>query len=400
MTLRPGHKQDVELAAMDLCLVAGARPNFVKIAPLMRAIERANSAGQGPLRAHLVHTGQHYDRRLSDVFFEDLGIPEPEVNLDVGSASHAHQTGAVMVGFEEYCTEARPDMVVVVGDVNSTLACSIVAAKMGIRLAHVEAGLRSFDRTMPEEINRMVTDRLSDLLFVSEQSGVDNLLSEGVEPSRVHFVGNVMIDTLLDSLAKLDQREMAPAPRAPYGLVTLHRPSNVDDGATLGRLLDLLAELASELPLLFPLHPRTAKQLEEFGLGGRLLWHEGAAGLDAQAGLHAVPPLRYMEFLGLMRHARLVFTDSGGIQEETTALRIPCITLRENTERPVTVSLGTNYLVGTDEGMIRSAFAEALAGGRKGARVPPLWDGRAAERIVKVILDDAGGVPREGRKQR
>jgi len=375
-------------AEWDVCLVGGARPNFVKIAPLLRAIGRAQQDGPVRLRPHLVHTGQHYDRGLSEVFFRELDIPEPEVNLGVGSNTQARQTADVMVRFEAYCRERRPDLVVVVGDVNSTVACSLVAAKMGIPLAHVEAGLRSFDRSMPEEINRMVTDRLSDLLFVSEESGVHNLRREGVEEKKIHFVGNVMIDTLLHSLRRLRTQPLVePGPFA-YGLVTLHRPSNVDHRPTLARLLSVLGELSEDLPLLFPTHPRTVARLREFGLEGRLTWHEEMVMPDGTRGLHAVPPLGYLEFLDLMRRAKVVFTDSGGVQEETTALRVPCITLRENTERPVTVTSGTNVLVGTDEAKIVSAFEEALSGSRRG-RMPPLWDGHAAERIVGVILQDA-----------
>jgi len=374
----------------DVCLVAGARPNFVKIAPIMRVISAAHTRGGAPtLRPHLVHTGQHYDRRLSQVFFEELRIPPPEVNLEVGSNTHARQTAAVMTAFEDYCNEAAPDAVVVVGDVNSTLACSLVAAKMGIPLAHVEAGLRSFDRSMPEEINRMVTDRLADLLFVSERSGVENLRNEGVEKGEIHFVGNVMIDTLHESLRRLEEQPPSPPPTRPYALMTLHRPSNVDDRETLDRLLDLLCEFAEELPLLFPVHPRTTARLEEFGFRDRLQWRDGVEHLDGTAGLVGMPPIGYLEFLNLMRGATMVLTDSGGIQEETTVLGVPCITLRENTERPVTVTEGTNYLVGTREEDIRAAFREAMGGGKKGARVPDLWDGHAAERIVDVLIEDA-----------
>ncbi len=371
-----------------LCLVAGARPNFVKIAPLMRAIGRADASGRVRLRPHLVHTGQHYHKGLSDVFFQELGIPEPEVNLGVGSNTQAKQTAAVMIRFEEYCKNTRPQMVVVVGDVNSTLACSIVAAKMGIPVAHVEAGLRSFDRSMPEEINRMVTDRLSDLLFVSEESGVRNLRKEGVDEEKIHFVGNVMIDTLLESLQKLKKRPIMETSPFPYGLVTLHRPSNVDTREMLTHVVAILEQLSAELPLLFPVHPRTVARFKEFHLERHLQWHDKMVSLDGSKGLHAVPPLGYMEFLDLMRRAKVVFTDSGGVQEETTVLGIPCITLRENTERPVTITLGTNVLVGTDKEKIVAAFEEALSGGKNG-RVPPLWDGRTAERIVRVILQDA-----------
>jgi UDP-N-acetylglucosamine 2-epimerase (non-hydrolysing) len=370
--------------------VAGARPNFVKIAPIMRAIDASGVPDRSPaLRPHLVHTGQHYDRGLSQVFFDELRIPPPEANLGVGSDTHARQTAAVMTAFEDYCNEAKPDTVVVVGDVNSTLACSLVAAKMGIPLAHVEAGLRSFDRRMPEEINRMVTDRLADLLFVTEPSGVENLRSEGVEEEKIQFVGNVMIDTLHDSLRRLEEQSLPAPPERPYGLMTLHRPSNVDDRETLGRLLDLLCEFSGELPLLFPVHPRTTARLEEFGFRDRLQWREGLQHLDGVCGLIGLPPIGYLEFLNLMRSATLVLTDSGGIQEETTVLGVPCITLRENTERPVTVTEGTNYLVGSRERDIRAAFEEALSGGKSDARVPELWDGKTAERIVEVLTEDA-----------
>lgn len=371
----------------DLCLVAGARPNFVKVAPILRAIERASSVEKtARLRPHLVHTGQHYDNQMSTVFFKDLDIPQPEINLNVGSCSQVQQTAAIMVAFEEYVEAARPNAVLVVGDVNSTLACSLVTAKLGLPLAHVEAGLRSFDRRMPEEVNRIVTDHLSELLFVSEESGVQNLLREGVDKGKIHSVGNVMIDTLVDALKKLDERPRLDLTLARYGLVTLHRPSNVDDRVTLVSLLSTLGDLSRDLPLLFPVHPRTAARIRESGLGDCLQWHESAVGLSATSGLHALPPSGYLEFVDLMRRAKVVFTDSGGIQEETTALGVPCITLRENTERPVTVAMGTNCVVGTRPHKIRAAFAGALAGKRKEARIPPLWDGNAAERIVDIII--------------
>jgi UDP-N-acetylglucosamine 2-epimerase (non-hydrolysing) len=354
--------------------VVGARPNYMKIAPVMKAVARAGFAEQ-----RLVHTGQHYDIAMSDVFFTDLDMPVPDVHLGVGSGSHADQTAKVMVGFERVCLEERPDLVVVAGDVNSTMACAIDCAKLRIPCAHVEAGLRSFDLDMPEEVNRIVTDRLCDILLTPSADGDENLLREGTAPDRIHRVGNVMIDTLLEHLPR------AKATGAPgrlgleaggYAVLTLHRPSNVDDRDTLAGLLDALEVIQRELPIAFPVHPRTRKRLVEFGLETRL------AGMP---GVRLCEPLGYLEFLGLSSQARLVLTDSGGLQEESTALGIPCLTIRENTERPVTITEGTNTLVGTVPGRIVEVARETLAGRGKAGRIPALWDGRASERIAELF---------------
>ncbi|MBM4354751.1 MAG: UDP-N-acetylglucosamine 2-epimerase (non-hydrolyzing) [Deltaproteobacteria bacterium] len=354
---------------MKLLLVAGARPNFMKVAPLLRACSKVPG-----MQAKLVHTGQHYDYEMSRTFFEDFGLPEPDHFLDVRSGTHAEQTARIMIAFEKVCLDEEPDWVVVVGDVNSTLACSVTAKKLRIRVAHVEAGLRSRDMGMPEEINRLVTDSISDLLFVTEKSGLSNLAAEGHPSDRVLFVGNVMIDTLFHMLAR--QVDVA-APAERYAVVTLHRPTNVDDPAKLRELLEVLSEIAAVLPVEFPMHPRTRKNVEEAGLDALL----------ARPGMRVGPPLRYPEFLALWRHAALVLTDSGGIQEETTVLGIPCFTLRENTERPITVEEGTNILVGTSAEAVRSEFARFCAGHVKTGRVPELWDGHAAERIIARLAD-------------
>jgi len=360
---------------MRILSVAGARPNFMKIAPLMDAF-----AASPDIEPMLVHTGQHYDERMSDLFFRQLGIPAPDVNLGVGSGSHAAQTAAIMTAFEPVVTRARPDAVLVVGDVNSTIACGLVAVKLGVRLVHVEAGLRSGDRTMPEEINRLLTDAISDLLFCTEQSGVDNLRREGVDPDRVFLVGNVMIDTLLKNKARadasdvLDRLGLAPGG---YAVLTLHRPSNVDDPAVLARLLDALETIAAELPIVLPAHPRTRQRIEALGLGERV------AGIR---NLRIIEPAGYLDFLRLMGEARLVLTDSGGIQEETTILKVPCLTLRENTERPVTVDMGSNHLVGTDPARILAAFRAVIDGNLPAPQTPPLWDGHAAGRVVDALL--------------
>jgi UDP-N-acetylglucosamine 2-epimerase (non-hydrolysing) len=354
--------------------VVGARPNFMKIAPVMEAVGRAGFA-----RQTLVHTGQHYDVSMSDVFFADLGMPFPDVHLGVGSGSHAEQTAKVMVGFEKVCLEAKPDMVVVAGDVNSTMACAIDCAKLRIPCAHVEAGLRSFDLDMPEEVNRIVTDRLCDVLFTPSPDGDLNLEREGVPASRIFRVGNVMIDTLF---RHLDRARATNSPRklgvvpGQYAVLTLHRPSNVDDREVLAGLLSALAAIQEEMPVVFPVHPRTRRRFDEFALGSRL---------SALTGLRICDPLGYLEFLGLTSQSALVLTDSGGLQEETTALGIPCLTLRENTERPITVTEGTNTLVGVDPDRIVQAARGALRGARASARTPALWDGRAAERIADVL---------------
>jgi UDP-N-acetylglucosamine 2-epimerase (non-hydrolysing) len=354
--------------------IVGARPNFMKVAPIVSQLRNAPAE----FTSLLVHTGQHYDDKLSRVFFDQLGIAPPDVNLNVGSGSHAQQTAAIMAAFEPVLLEHRPDLLIVVGDVNSTMACALVASKLGVPIAHVEAGLRSFDRTMPEEINRLVTDQLSDLLFTSEPGAADNLRREGIADAKIHFVGNVMIDTLLANRARA-QAEDIPArfglrARA-YGLLTLHRPSNVDDAPTFDRILEALEKIGRELPILFPVHPRTRPALDRSPRATALI-REGA--------LRAIDPVGYVEFLGLMQGSRIVLTDSGGVQEETTIVNVPCLTLRENTERPVTVTHGTNQIVGTDPARIIAAWHTAMAQGRNGGP-PPLWDGRAAERIVNVL---------------
>jgi UDP-N-acetylglucosamine 2-epimerase (non-hydrolysing) len=361
------------VSPMKIHVIAGARPNFMKIAPILRA-----GAGRPGLEWSLVHTGQHYDYAMSKVFFDELGIPEPQHFLNSGSGSHAEQTARVMVAYEGVCLGDQPDLVVVVGDVNSTLACSVTAKKLRTRVAHVEAGLRSRDLAMPEEINRMVTDAISDLLFVSEPSGVANLRREGHAEEAIQFVGNVMVDTLLFQVGRLtadDKPPQAP-PAGPYAVVTLHRPSNVDEEPALRGILGALKEIARDLPVIFPAHPRTRSRIEAFGLEGL-----------AEA-VQLLPPLPYNAFLALWKDAELVLTDSGGLQEETTALGVPCFTIRENTERPVTVELGTNTLVGATQAGILEAYAAFRRGERKSGRVPPLWDGRAAERIVRAIEEE------------
>lgn len=355
----------------------------MKMAPLVRAF-----AGHAPpLPTILVHTGQHYDADMNDRLFSDLRLPRPHINLEAGSGTHAVQTAEVMRRFEPVLDEHKPSCVLVVGDVNSTLACSLVAVKKGVPVVHVEAGLRSHDRAMPEEINRILTDQIADILYTTERSAHDNLAREGIDPSHMQFVGNVMIDSLLAN------REHAIAPAqtlaragidagvlkhpAGFGVVTLHRPSNVDRPETLGPLLSVLREVSEKLPLVFALHPRTRGNIDRFGL----------AELVAGAGMVMLPPQGYLEMLGLMSGAALVLTDSGGIQEETTALAVPCITLRENTERPITVEQGTNTLVGRDRALMLAAVAEILAGGGKRGRIPEFWDGRAAERIAAHLGD-------------
>ena len=361
---------------MKIVLVAGARPNFMKVAPIIREFRKHEEVFDW----RLVHTGQHYDHGMSDVFFEELGIPQPNFHMGAGGGSHAEQTARIMMAFEKYCDETKPDMVMVVGDVNSTLACSIVAKKMNIRVAHVEAGLRSGDMSMPEEINRIVTDSISDLFFVTEPSGVENLKREGHAKERIHFVGHVMIDNLFFQLAKLDEvassdfgTSALKASLGVYGVVTLHRPSNVDNPENLRSIVAALSQIGSRLPLVFPVHPRTEANLRKFGIA-------------LPASIHTSPPLPFMEFLNLWRAAKVVFTDSGGLQEETTALGIPCVTLRENTERPVTVTEGTNLLAGARPDKILEAAATALGvTGESRVRCPALWDGRAAERIVRIL---------------
>jgi UDP-N-acetylglucosamine 2-epimerase (non-hydrolysing) len=357
---------------LDIVHVAGARPNFMKIAPILAAC-----AARPGLRSTLVHTGQHYDEAMSQLFFDQLRIPRPDVNLDVGSASHAQQTAAVLQRFEPVLLSRRPDLVLVVGDVNSTLACSLAAVKLGIPVAHVEAGLRSFDRSMPEEINRLVTDAIAELLFVTERSAIENLEREGVDPAGVHFVGNVMIDTLLAhraAAAASDVVERLGVLAGGYAVLTLHRPANVDAPALLHGILEPLSELARKMPIVFPVHPRTRAALAAH-----------ASLLDAGRGIRLVDPLGYIEFVRLMSDARLVLTDSGGIQEETTILGVACVTIRENTERPITITHGTNHLAGTTAEGIRNAIEEVLAAPTVVVPPPPLWDGRAATRIAEIL---------------
>jgi UDP-N-acetylglucosamine 2-epimerase (non-hydrolysing) len=363
---------------MRVMAVAAARPNFMKVAPLLRELRAREQ-----VEVVLVHTGQHYDAAMSDRFFADLGIARPDVNLGVGSGSHGEMTAEVLMRIEPVIADQSPDALIVVGDVNSTFAAALAAVKLGVPVAHVEAGLRSFDRSMPEEINRLLTDAISTWLFVTEGAGEENLRREGIDPSRIHFVGNVMIDTLLGNLErarKLDTLErFSLAPRS-YGVLTLHRPSNVDEPQRLSRLFDILEEIHEEVPIVFPIHPRTAAAIEGL-LGGRPLR------------LRTTAPLGYLDFLRLMSEARLVLTDSGGIQEETTVLGVPCLTLRENTERPVTVTQGTNRIVGSDPDAIRSEVRKVLDGETRRGRIPDRWDGAAARRIVDVLEKDLGASP-------
>jgi UDP-N-acetylglucosamine 2-epimerase (non-hydrolysing) len=358
--------------------VVGARPNFMKVAPIVAAMKQRPAKFQ-PL---VVHTGQHYDAAMSDSFFRDLELPEPDMHLGVGSGSHAAQTAAVMQRFEPVVLEQKPDWVLVVGDVNSTLACALVCVKLGVKVAHVEAGLRSRDRTMPEEINRLLTDQIADLLLTPSADAGANLRAEGIPSERIRFVGNVMIDSLLQNLERARQspvRRALGVADADYGVLTLHRPSNVDRPDTFARILSALETITQKLPVIFPVHPRTRKTIVELGLSERV---------EAMKNLRLIDPLGYVDFLSLYSSARFVLTDSGGIQEETTALGIPCLTLRENTERPITVELGTNVVVGTDTNRIIAAASAALNGSAKRTtRQPPLWDGHTSERILDALED-------------
>jgi UDP-N-acetylglucosamine 2-epimerase (non-hydrolysing) len=355
--------------------IVGARPNFMKIAPIVREMKRRKEDFL-PL---LVHTGQHYDAAMSDSFFADLGIPAPDFYLEVGSASHAVQTARIMTAFEPVVLEEKPDWVLVVGDVNSTIACALVCAKLGVRVAHVEAGLRSRDRSMPEEINRILTDAISDLLLTTSADADENLKAEGVAADKIKFVGNVMIDSLFYNLTKaknLKTRAALNLNGKDYAVVTLHRPSNVDEKKVFANLLDALFSISEKLPVIFPVHPRTKANLEKFGFDKTI----------GDSNIRLIEPLGYLDFMNLYSGARLVLTDSGGLQEETTALGIPCLTLRENTERPITIELGTNRLVGTDpEKITRAAFEILENDSKNDAQIPPLWDGRAAERICDAL---------------
>ena len=356
---------------MHVLHVVGARPNFMKAAPVVRAL-----ASDKNNRQTIVHTGQHYDANMSEVFFQELEIPEPDVNLAVGSGSHAKQTGEIIARFEPVALEKKPDLVLVYGDVNSTVAAALVCSKLLVKVGHVEAGLRSHDRTMPEEINRLLTDQISDLLFTPSQDGNDNLLQEGVSRKKIFLVGNVMIDTLVRLLPKAQRYR--PENLGRYALVTLHRPSNVDDLPWLREMLSTLGHISRDLTVVFPVHPRTRQRISEIGLqalrNGRL---------------QLLDPKPYLEFLALQRGATVVITDSGGIQEETTFLGVPCLTIRENTERPITLSMGTNTLVGRDIKRLEKEVERTLAGGLRSAKSVPLWDGHAAERIAKIIQEQA-----------
>jgi UDP-N-acetylglucosamine 2-epimerase (non-hydrolysing) len=358
--------------------IVGARPNFMKVAPIIAAMTQ-----QGGFTQRLVHTGQHYDAQLSRIFFDELKIPRPDIDLNIGAGSHAEQTGRMLIELEKVFLRIQPEGVLVVGDVNSTMAAAITAAKLGITIVHVEAGLRSFDRSMPEEINRLVTDVLSDVLFTTEPSGNDNLRREGIPEEKVHFVGNVMIDTLLRFRQQAQSSEILETlhlkPQA-YAVLTMHRPGNVDSPEQLQKMFRILAKIARELPVIFPCHPRTKNRLQELALPLGATTDSASAG-----GIIVHEPLGYLDFLHLMSQAKFVLTDSGGVQEETTILGLPCLTLRENTERPVTIVEGTNTLVGSSEELILAEVAKILAGQGKQGRIPQFWDGQAAPRIVEVL---------------
>jgi UDP-N-acetylglucosamine 2-epimerase (non-hydrolysing) len=351
---------------LNIFHIVGARPNFMKVAPVLHALGQRKNVAQT-----LVHTGQHYDVNMSDVFFQQLGIPAPDVNLAAGSGTHAKQTAEIMMRLEPVVVERKPDIVLVYGDVNSTVATALVCAKLGVRIGHVEAGLRSGDRTMPEEINRLVTDQLAELLFTPSGDGDENLRREGIPAGKIFRVGNVMIDSLVRLLPLARKKKIEGLPER-YALVTLHRPANVDDGAALKGILESLLEVNRDLAVVFPAHPRTRKRIDDFGLNA--------------GQLRVFDPLPYVDFLGLQSRATVVITDSGGIQEETTFLGVPCLTVRENTERPITVSMGTNVLVGRDAEKLRVELSRVLAGNAKKGTVPPLWDGCTGERIADILV--------------
>lgn len=360
--------------SLKLLCVAGARPNFMKIAPILREMKKHQS-----LQPKLVHTGQHYDNKMSDVFFKELQIPAPDIHLNVGSGTHAEQTAEIMKRFEAVVLQEKPDWVVVLGDVNSTLACSVTAAKLHVPVAHVEAGLRSYDRTMPEEINRLVTDAIAEVLFTTEKSGNENLIKEGKSESQIYFTGNVMIDSLVFAKPQINRSQVSTDLKLPdksYCITTLHRPSNVDDPKTLAKIFEIFDTIQNKLPVVFPIHPRTRKMIETFGLSDKV---------SKMKNLRLMDPVGYFDFVSLTAHAKMAITDSGGLQEETTYLGVPCLTMRENTERPITIEVGTNTLVGSDEQLIYSKVDEIIKGTYKNGSVPELWDGRAAERITNVF---------------
>jgi UDP-N-acetylglucosamine 2-epimerase (non-hydrolysing) len=378
---------------MKIILVAGARPNFMKIAPVVRAIKNHNkSSVRKRINYQLVHTGQHYDNEMSDAFFKDLDLPSPDIYLGVGSGTHAEQTGKIMIEFEKVCLREKPDLVVVVGDVNSTVACALTAVKLSIPVAHVEAGLRSFDRTMPEEINRVLTDQISDYLFTTCEDANKNLISEGIPKGKIFFVGNVMIDTLKAHvelaqksriLKKLRLRENGQLKK--YAVLTLHRPSNVDDQPVLEGILRALNRISERIPVIFPAHPRTISRIKNFKLDDMIFFKNNSLLSDLPKKTILMPPLGYLDFLCLMSNATLVLTDSGGIQEETTILGVPCLTLRDNTERPITVREGTNIVVGNTPNKIVKAALYVLRNGIPRKKIPKYWDGKAAERIIKTL---------------
>jgi UDP-N-acetylglucosamine 2-epimerase (non-hydrolysing) len=373
------------ISSHSIICIVGARPNFMKIAPIMAALKKFEPT----LDVSLVHTGQHYDVAMNEQYFQALGIPNPDINLEVGSGTHATQTAEVMCRFEAAIEGKTPTAILVVGDVNSTIACALVATKKGIPVIHVEAGLRSFDRAMPEEINRVLTDQISDMLFTTEPSGKENLLREGIADHRIHFVGNVMIDTLRHNLTRAipPQKIASDIGRADfftddarYAVVTMHRPSNVDDELVLKSLLQTIVTISTQLPVVFPLHPRTKGMIHQFGLDKLL----------DTTNILLLPPMGYLEMLGLMQGAMVVLTDSGGIQEETTALGVPCITLRNNTERPITITEGTNTIAGQDPEKILAILQDVLRTGGKAGRIPEYWDGHASDRIADVIATKFG----------
>jgi UDP-N-acetylglucosamine 2-epimerase (non-hydrolysing) len=406
---------------MKICIVAGARPNFMKIAPIIRAINGRNQSIDDPIKYVLVHTGQHYDEEMSRFFFDDLGIPAPDINLDVGSASHPLQTAEIMKGFEKVCLQEKPTHVLVVGDVNSTIACALVASKMGIKTIHIEAGLRSFDRSMPEEINRILTDAISDFLFTTEESANKNLQREGIPEEKIYFVGNVMIDTLLKNKKKAEQSDILYRlgltntqpnnsrkpinPTKRYAVLTLHRPSNVDDEEAFQGIIEALTEVSKQIPVIFPAHPRTFHRITELLLQKYFNWtiynstnsRNPSIPTNPGVAINLIHPLGYLDFLHLMAHAKLVLTDSGGIQEETAILGIPCVTIRNNTERPITVTHGTNLVAGVKkENIIKASLSQLVKANASSKQIkpinpikpniPPLWDGKAAERIVDILL--------------
>jgi UDP-N-acetylglucosamine 2-epimerase (non-hydrolysing) len=395
--------------SLKIMSVVGARPNFMKIAAVCEAVKEFNELSSEPVIEHLlVHTGQHYDVNMSDSFFNDLELPKPDISLGVGSGSHSVQTAKIMERFESVVLNERPHLVMVVGDVNSTVACALVTTKTLCagnagqpafipKLAHVEAGLRSFDRTMPEEINRIITDSVSDYLFTTEDSANENLLREGVVAEKIYFVGNVMIDTLLRHRVKaaestiLQDLQLAGAEGAkPYAILTLHRPTNVDDERVFSRMLDAFLDISKHMPVIFPAHPRTLKRIQEANLGDYFVDHfvQGPEPWDSRVRIRLIPPLGYLDFLQLMSNAKVVLTDSGGVQEETTILGVPCITLRENTERPVTVKEGSNVLVGSNAESIMREFHRVCRGTRGHYKSPRYWDGNAARRIIKILVDE------------